>query len=215
MTTIGLVGAGHIGSQIARQAIAHGYDVVLSNSRDPDTLAGLVAQLGAKARAAHPAEAAEAADIGVVTVPLRAVPALPASLFAGTPLIDTCNYYPGRDGRIAALDSGTTTTSELVQAHLADARVVKAFNCIPAGDITADAHPKGSAGRRALPIAGNDEDAKKTVAALIDEFGFDVLDAGPLHEGWRFERGTPAYVERLTLPRLREYLARARWEDRL
>lgn len=215
MTCIGLVGAGHIGSQVARQAVAHGYDVVLSNSRDPGTLAELVAELGPRARAAFPAEAAEAADIGVVTVPLRSLSAVPVEPFAGKPVIDTCNYYPGRDGRLAAIDSGEATTSELVQAHLVGAHVVKAFNSIPAGDITADARPAGAAGRRALPIAGDSPEAKRRVAALIDEFGFDVLDAGPLHEGWRFERGTPSYVQRLTLPRLREYLSRARWEDRL
>ena len=134
MTTLGIIGAGHIGSQVARVAIANGYDVVIANSRGPETLADLVAELGPKARAATAQEAAAAADVAVVTVPLRAIDDLAAEQLAGKIVLDTNNYYWERDGRIPALDEGRTTTTRLVQDHLADSRVVKAFNHIVAAD---------------------------------------------------------------------------------
>lgn len=210
MTTIGLIGAGHIGSQLARLGVQHGYQVVLSNSRGPETLADLIAELGPNARAATPVEAAAAADIAVVTVPLRSITALPAAELVGKVVIDTCNYYPLRDGRIPALDNEDTTTSELVASHLPGAKVVKACNHIRAAALTAEAQPAGTPGRRALAIAGDDAAAKATVAALLDEFGFDVVDAGPLAEGWRSQRDTPAYVTRLTEGQLRQALSQAK-----
>src|ERR1700754_4617710 len=155
MKTLGLIGAGHIGSQLARLAVAHGYDVVLSNSRDPKSLAGLVAELGPKARAATPIDAAKAGDIVVVTVPLKNYKAVPVAPLAGKVVIDTNNYYPDRDGHIPELDSESTTTSELLQAHLPTSKVVKAFNHIYAADLTKDGQPTGSTNRRALAIAGN------------------------------------------------------------
>ena len=136
MTTIGFIGSGHIGSQLARLAVAQGHDVVLSNSRDPETLAELVAELGPHARAATPAEAAEAADLAVVTVPLRAVGSVPVGPLAGKIVIDTNNYYPQRDGQIRDLDAETTTTAELLQRHLPASKVVKAFNHIYAAQLT-------------------------------------------------------------------------------
>ncbi len=210
MTTIGLIGAGHIGSQLARLGVQHGYQVVLSNSRGPQTLVDLVAELGPNARAATPAEAAAAADIAVVTVPLRSVTQLPAAELAGKVVIDTCNYYPHRDGQIAVLDSESTTTSEFVASHLPGAKVVKACNHIRAAALTAEAQPAGTPGRRALAIAGDDPAAKSIVAQLLDEFGFDVVDIGPLSAGWRTQRDTPAYVTRLTAPELRAAVGRAR-----
>ncbi len=209
MTTIGLVGAGHIGGQLARLAVAHGFDVVLSNSRGPETLAGLVAELGPHARAATVGEAARAGDLVVVTVPLRAIGSLPAEAFEGKVVIDTDNYYPQRDGDIPELDRAETTVSELLQRRLPGARVVKAFNHIPAPKLTADALPPGTPGRRALAIVGDDADAKALVSELIDVFGFDVVDLGPLAEGWRYERDTPAYGPRLTADELREAAAAA------
>src|SRR5580704_11326272 len=165
MKTIGLVGAGHIGSQIARLAVASGYSVVISNSRGPETLAALVAELGPSARAATAVEAARAGDIVVVTVPLKNYRQVPVEPLAGKIVIDTNNYYPQRDGHIPELDNESTTTSELLQAHLPTSRVIKAFNHIYAAQLTTDGRPAGSKDRRALVIAGDDRDAKATVSA--------------------------------------------------
>jgi predicted dinucleotide-binding enzyme len=210
MKTIGLIGAGHIGSQIARLAVASGYSVVISNSRGPETLAALVAELGPSARAASAADAAMAGDIVVVTVPLKNYRQVPVEPLAGKTVIDTNNYYPQRDGHIPELDSESTTTSELLQAHLPESRVVKAFNHIYAAQLTTDGQAAGSKDRRALVIAGDDLDAKATVRKLLDQFGFDTVDAGPLKEGWRIQRDTPGYGPRRTAEELRRDLAAAR-----
>jgi 8-hydroxy-5-deazaflavin:NADPH oxidoreductase len=210
MTTIGLIGAGHIGSQVARLAIAHGYRVVISNSRGPETLAELVTELGPGARAASAAEAARAGDIVVVTVPLKNYRQVPVEPLAGKIVIDTNNYYPQRDGHIPELDNESTTTAELLQAHLPASKVVKAFNHIYAAQLTTDGRPAGTPDRRALVIAGDDRDAKATVSALLDQFGFDAVDAGPLKEGWRIQRDTPGYGPRRTAQELRQDLAAAR-----
>ena len=210
MTTIGFIGSGHIGSQMARLAVAQGHDVVLSNSRGPETLAGLVSELGPQARAATPAEAAEAADLAVVTVPLRAIASVPVEPLAGKIVIDTNNYYPQRDGQIAELDAESTTTAELLQRHLPASRVVKAFNHIYAAQLTTDGLPTGSPGRRALAVFGDDPDAVATVGRLIDSFGFDALEVTPLSEGWRIQRDTPGYGPQFTLEGLQDALAQAR-----
>jgi predicted dinucleotide-binding enzyme len=210
MATIGLVGAGHIGSQVARLAIASGYDVVLSNSRGPETLAALVAELGPRARAASAADAARAGDIVVVTVPLKSYQSVPVEPLAGKIVIDTNNYYPQRDGHIPELDNESTTTSELLQAHLPTSKVVKAFNHIYARELTTDGLPAGAPNRRALVIAGDDATAKATVTRLLDQFGFDTVDAGPLKEGWRIQRDTPGYGPRRTAEQLRRDLASAK-----
>ena len=193
MTTLGLIGSGNIGSTLARLAIGAGSEVVLSNSRGPETLAGLVADLGPHARAATAAEAAEAGDLVVVTIPLKAYRDLPAERLAGKVVIDTGNYYPQRDGQIAELDDESTTTSELVQAHLSDSKVVKAFNNIYFEHLAGLARPAGSADRSALAIAGDDAEAKAAVVRFLDDIGYDAVDAGPLAEGWRFQRDTAAY----------------------
>ena len=161
MKTIGLIGAGHIGSQLARLAVKNGYNVVISNSRGPETLADLVAELGPHARAAAPEEAAQAGDIVVVTIPLKNLRDVPVAPLAGKIVIDTLNYYPQRDGHIADLDHEKTTTSEMVQQHLPGSRVIKAFNHIYAAELTMHGQPAGSPNRRALAIAGNDPAAKK------------------------------------------------------
>ena len=210
MKTIGLIGAGRIGGQVARLAIANGYDVVISNSRGPETLAELVAELGPRARAASAIEAAEAADIAVVTVPLKNYRKVPVAPLAGKIVIDTNNYYPERDGHIPELDNESTTTSELLQAHLPTSKVVKAFNHIYASELTTHGQPAGSKNRRALVIAGDDQTAKNTVTHLLDEFGFDTVDAGPLKEGWRIQRDTPGYGPRRTAEELRKDLAAAK-----
>jgi predicted dinucleotide-binding enzyme len=210
MTTIGFIGAGHIGSQVARLAVASGYNVVVSNSRGPETLAGLVAELGPKARAATAVEAAQAGDIVVVSVPLKNYKAVPVEPLAGKIVIDTNNYYPERDGHITQLDNESTTTAELLQAHLPTSRVVKAFNHIYAAELTTHGQPRGTKNRRALVIAGDDAAAKETVSGLLDQFGFDTVDAGPLAEGWRIQRDTPGYGPRRNAEELRKDLAAAR-----
>ena len=210
MTTIGIIGAGHIGSQIARLAVANGYNVVISNSRGPETLSTLIAELGPKARAATAIEAAEAGEIVVVSVPLKNYRKVPVEPLAGKIVIDPDNYYPERDGRIPELDNETTTTSELLQAHLPTSKVVKAFNHIYAAALTTDGQPAGAKNRRALVIAGDDKDAKARVTHLLDQFGFDTVDAGPLREGWRIQRDAPGYGPRRTAEELRRDLAAAK-----
>ncbi|WP_076262287.1 NADPH-dependent F420 reductase [Intrasporangium flavum] len=194
MTTWGFIGSGHIGSTVARLAVDAGHDVVLSNSRGPETLADLVEQLGPRARAATAAEAAEAGDVVVVTIPLGHYRDVPAEPLRGKVVIDTMNYYPQRDGRVAELDDESTTTSELLQAHLPGASVVKGFNNIYFEHLATLGRPSGSPERSALAIAGDDADAKATVTGLLDEIGYDTLDLGPLAEGWRTQRDTAAYA---------------------
>ena len=193
MTTWGFIGSGNIGSTLARLAVAAGHDVVLSNSREPETLAEVVAELGPHARAATPAEAARAGDVVVVTIPLRSYPQVPVEELRGKVVIDTMNYYPQRDGNIPELDDESTTSSELLQAHLPDAKVVKGFNNIFVQHLAALPRPAGAEDRSALPIAGDDREAKQAVSELFDEIGYDTVDLGPLSEGWRTQPDTAAY----------------------
>lgn len=211
MTTIGLIGAGNIGSQIARKAVEQGYEVVLSNRRGPEVLQDLIAELGPHARAADsPAEAAEAADLAVVTIPLKAIDTVPVEPLVGKIVIDTNNYYPGRDGQIPALDQETTTTSELLQAHLPQSFVVKAFNHIPAAQITTAGRPAGDPDRRGLVAASDDATALSVVVRLLDAFGFDAVPVQPLSESWRIQRDTPGYVQPYSAPQLVHALAIAK-----
>jgi len=206
MTTIGIIGAGHIGSQIARKATELGYDVVVSNSRGPETLTELVAELGPRAKAGTATEAAAAADFAVVTVPLKAYQAVPVDELAGKIVIDTNNYYFERDGQIPALDNHETTVSSMLQEHLPTSRVAKGFNHIKFSDITTDGTPAGSVNRRALATASDHDDAAAQVEKLYDEFGFDTVNIGPLSESWRVERDQPAYVVRQNADELRANL---------
>ncbi|WP_116451039.1 NADPH-dependent F420 reductase [Blastococcus litoris] len=215
MTTLGTIGAGHIGSAVARVALDAGYDVVLSNSRGPASLADLVAELSARptargsVRAATAWEAAEAADLALVTIPLHALAQVPAEPLAGTVVIDTGNYYPQRDGRIAELDEGRATSSELLQRHLPSSSVVKAFNHIAAAQIVDHRAPAGTPNRRALAVAADDTTAEQRVAAFLDEIGFDVVDLGSLADSWRIEPGTPGYGAEDDAEQLRAHLAAA------
>jgi predicted dinucleotide-binding enzyme len=208
-TTIGFIGAGHIGGQVARLAVANGYDVVISNSRGPETLAALVEELGPRARAATAAEAAAAGDLVVVTIPLKAYQSVPVEPLAGKIVIDTNNYYHQRDGHFPELDAEQTTSAELLQAHLPESKVVKGFNHIQSAALTTENQAAGTENRRALVIAGDDADAKATVAELFDVFGFDTVDAGPLSEGWRIQPGTPGYGPRRNTDELTADLAAA------
>ena len=194
METLGLIGAGMIGGTLARLAVAAGLEVVVSNSRDPRTLAGLVAELGEHARAATPADAAATADLVVATIPLHAYHRLPAAALAGKTVIDTMNYIPQRDGRIAELDDAGEPSSALVQRHLADAHVVKACNNIGYASLFTLARPAGAPDRSALPIAGDHTVAKAQVARLLDTLGYDTVDVGTLADSWRFQPNTPSYT---------------------
>ncbi|MEO9139015.1 MAG: NAD(P)-binding domain-containing protein [Jatrophihabitans sp.] len=194
MTTIGLIGSGNIGGTVARLAVNAGFDVIVSNSRGPETLADLVAELGPKARAATAAEAAGQGDIVVVTVPLKAYQDVPVAPLAGKVVLDTNNYYPQRDGAIAALDAKQTTTSGMLQAHLPESHVVKAFNNIYFEHLLSLARPAGAADRNTLIIAGDDDAAKRTATEFLDAIGYDALDSGPLADSWRYERDQPAYA---------------------
>jgi len=195
MTTLGLIGSGHIGSTLARLAVDAGYEVVLSNSRGPETLVDLVAELGDPASAGTAEEAAAKGDLVVVTIPLAAYREVPVEPLRGKVVIDTNNYYPQRDGHITELDDESTTVSELLQAHLPESKVVKAFNNINFLMLRELARPAGDPERSVLAIAGDDAEAKAAVAGLVDDLGYDAYDVGPLSEGWRYQRDEPAYAE--------------------
>ncbi|MGI8881942.1 MAG: NADPH-dependent F420 reductase [Jatrophihabitans sp.] len=203
---IGLIGSGNIGTAVAQLAIAQGHDVALSNSRGPDTLADLVTQLGPHASAATATEAAADGDIVVVTIPFKAYQQVPVEPLAGKVVIDTNNYYPQRDGHVAELADDSTSSAELLAAHLPTSRVVKAFNHIESSQLRDQGQRAGAPGRRALAIAGDDAEAKSIVTDLIDSFGFDVVDAGSLADGRRFQVGTPAYGPRLDVAKMRAAL---------
>jgi predicted dinucleotide-binding enzyme len=188
---IGIIGAGFIARAVAAVATRHGHDVMVSNTRGPDTLFSLVGSIGCTA--GTPEQAAAFGDIALVAIPLKAYQAVPVAQLEGKIVLDANNYYPERDGHIDELDRDEITTSELLARHLPNSRIVKAFNAITAADIERDGRPTGSPCRRALPIAGDDVAAKKVAAELLDELGYDTVDAGPLVEGRRFQKETPAY----------------------
>jgi len=192
--TIAIIGSGLIGSAVARLSVAAGFNVVLSNSRGPATLAKLVAELGPSARAASPVEAAQAGDLVVVAVPLSAFRHLPVETLIGKTVIDTMNYYPFRDGQMPDIDAAKLTTSELVQQHLQGAKVVKALHNQDSIHLLTNARPHGDANRTTLPIAGDDAGAKWKVAEFLNAIGYNSIDTGSLSESWRIEPGTPIYV---------------------
>ena len=204
---IGIVGAGFIGRGLARLAKAAGYEVMISNSRDPRTLASTGVALGAQVGTAE--DAVNFGEVVVVSIPFFAIPQLDPALFEGKTVIDTCNYYPERDGEFPELDSNDDTTGEFLARQLPGAHVIKAFNAILQGDLETDPKSKGETGRRALPIAGDDENAKATVARIVDDFGFDPYDVGNMADSWRFERGKPSYCIRLDEEGLKDALSKA------
>jgi 8-hydroxy-5-deazaflavin:NADPH oxidoreductase len=209
MMTIGIIGSGHVGSNLARAALAHGYSVVLSNSQGPDSLAGLVADLGPGATGASPEQAARAADFAIVAIPVTTIDQVPVEPLAGKVALATINYFPQRDGHIADIDDGRVTVPGLLQRHLPASKVVRAFSMLDAADMSGDGHPPGDPKRRALALAGDDEQAKQLVARLYDEFGFDALDLGGLDESWRVDPGQKAFVTRQNLAQLRANVAGA------
>ncbi|MGW0570838.1 NADPH-dependent F420 reductase [Streptomyces tauricus] len=194
MPTLGIIGSGNIGSAVARLAVAADIDVVIANSRGPQSLKDLMEELGPRAMAGTVEEAACAGEATVLSVPLTAYRDLPAGLLTGRTVLDTGNYYPYRDGRIAALDSEEMTTAELEQQLLPGVLLVKAFNNILAHHIPQLARPAGAPDRSALPVAGDDRGARARVADLIGRLGFEAVDAGTLDESWRFEPEAGAYT---------------------
>ena len=210
---IGIIGAGHIGGTLARRLSALGNDVSVANSRGPASLESLASETGASAVTVS--EAARDKDVVIVSIPEKSVPELPVHLFDesadGTVIVDTGNYYPRqRDGRIDAIERGTTE-SGWVEKQLGRP-VVKAFNTIYADHLMKRGRPAGEAERIALPVAGDDAAAKAVVVRLIDELGFDGVDAGPLDESWRQQPGTPVYGADLDAAGVRRALAEARSE---
>jgi 8-hydroxy-5-deazaflavin:NADPH oxidoreductase len=192
--TVGFIGSGQIGATVARLAVAADYHVVLSNSRSPETLQDLVADLGPRARAATPAEAAASGDLVVVAIPFLAYRAVPVEPLAGKTVIESTNYYPQRDGHITELDDESTSVAALIQEHLPESHVVKVFNNIFFGHLATLARPSGAGDRSALAIAGDNADAKAKVISFLDRVGYDAVDAGGLVEERRFRPETPAYA---------------------
>jgi predicted dinucleotide-binding enzyme len=210
MPTIGFIGGGHVGQSIAKAAIANGYDVVLSNTQGPESLAEAVKNLGSHASAASPVEAAASCDFAVVAIPITTIDQVPVEPLAGKVVICTINYFPDRLGHIPEIDNGSTTAPGLLQAHLPKSHVVRAFSMIDAADMSEDGHPEGDPKRRALALSGDDPDAKKLVTNLYNEFGFDALDIGGLNESWRVDAGQKAFVTHQNLVQLKENVANAR-----
>jgi predicted dinucleotide-binding enzyme len=212
MTVIGIIGAGEVGSQVARAAIANGYEVVLANSRGPETLRNLVGELGPAARTATAAAAAAAGDFAVVAVPLKVVNDMPAAELAGKIVLDTNNYMIWRDGHIPVIDSGEKTVYELRQEHLRRSMVVQAFTHIQAPRITTAGRPAGHPRRLALPVSSDFPEAVELVTRLYDRFGFDAVDNSPLSEAWRSAPGQPAWdaLQHQTRDELTANVARAR-----
>lgn len=205
MATLGLIGSGNIGGTLARLAVDAGLDVMLSNSRAPQTLSDLVDELGPLARAATPAQAAAAGDWVVVTIPVGAIGTVPRQPLVGKTVIDTGNYWAPRDGAIPELDGKVLTDSELLQRHLDGAHVVKAFNNIHYQHLRALPRREDAADRTALPIAGNDPGAKKQAAELLSLLGYDSVDMGPLTESWRSQVGTPVFCAPYTVAKDAQY----------
>ncbi|HEY6780144.1 MAG TPA: NADPH-dependent F420 reductase [Thermoleophilaceae bacterium] len=200
---IGIVGSGYIGGTLTGRLRELGHDVRVSNSRGPESLAGLADETGAIASTV--ADAIGGGELVIVSVPLKAIPDLPADLFAGKRVVDTGNYYPARDGQIHEIDSGTPSTRWVAQ-HLRGARVVKAFNTIQAAHLSEGGLPGNANGRIALPVAGDDGETKQIVMKLIDELGFDSVDAGTLDDSWRQQPDTPVYGADLDIEGVEEGL---------
>lgn len=204
---IGIIGSGNIGSALTRHLTALGHQVSVANSRGPESLAALAAETGANAVTAE--EAARAQDIVIITVPEKAVPQLPLAILAASSavVVDTGNYYPSRDGRIAEIEDGLTESGWV--ARVLGRPVVKAFNNIVANSLATGGVPKGTSRRICLSIAGDESRAKEVVLKLLDALGFDGIDAGTLADSWRQQPGTPAYCRDLDTDGLKATLAQA------
>lgn len=195
--TIGIIGTGLVGKAVARLAVAAGYNVVISNSRGPDSLLELVESLGPLARAGSVEDAIAAGDIVTLSIPIASFEKLPGNTFAGKVVLDQTNYYPGLgDFRREDLDNGELTSSELIARHLKGAKVIKGLHNLSWIHMQANAAAKGDANRTTLPVAGDDVEAKHAVTAFLDDIGYDTIDAGSLADSWRIEPGTDIYFWR-------------------
>lgn len=192
--TIGIIGSGMIGSALARLSINAGFNVIVSNSRGADTLSAFIRELGSHAKAASVEEAAKESDLIIVAIPMKAYSSLPAAAFKNKIVIDTMNYYPGRDGQIPELDAAKLTSSELLQQHLQGAKVVKALHNLDFHHLYTNASSHNNTSRTTLPIAGDDVKSKQEVAAFMNAIGYNSVDIGSLSESWKIEPGTPIYV---------------------
>ena len=207
---IGIIGAGNIGGTLVRRLTRLGHQVSIANSRGPETLAGLAKETGVRPVSAT--EAARSGELVVVTIPMNSIPRLPRNLFEGLPdsvvVVDTCNYYPQqRDGRIPEIEDGLTESHWV--AHQIGRPVIKAFNNIYAKHLMDHGKPAGTLNRIALPVAGDDPKAKTIVMQLVDELGFDAVDAGSLDDSWRQQPGTPVYAKDFDAEGVRRALAEA------
>jgi predicted dinucleotide-binding enzyme len=204
---IGIIGSGNIGSALARYLTTLGHQVIVSNSRGPESLSEVAAETGATPVTAE--EAAAATDIVIIAVPEKAILNLPKSILAGSKaiIIDTGNYYPSRDGQIPDIEDGVTD-SQWVAGQLGHP-VIKAFNNIFAQSLASKAVPAGASNRFALSVAGDNEREKQVVMELIDKIGFDAIDAGSLAESWRQQPGTPAYCQDFDKDALKSALQKA------
>lgn len=211
-TVIGIIGAGEVGRQLARAAIANGYEVVIANSRGPETLTDLVDELGPSARAATAAGAAAAGDFAIVAVPLKLANDMPVEQLAGKIVLDTNNYMPWRDGRFPIVETGEKTEHELRQEQLPTSKVAKAFTHIQAPRLFTSARPAGAPDRHALSVSSDFPEAVELVTRFYDQFGFDTVDVSPLSESWRSGPGQPAWLAHAhqTRAELAANLARAR-----
>jgi predicted dinucleotide-binding enzyme len=205
---IGIIGAGHIGSTTAKLFVDAGHEVAISNSRGPETLHDVVAALGPKAHAATPADAARFGEVVLMAIPLKDYTTLPVEELRGKIAIDAMNYYPDRDGHYAQLDSGKLASSEMVAAHLAGARVVKAFNTIWFEHLkTLGRKSSPLDDRRAIFVSGDDAEAKHVVSALIEDIGFGPYDLGSLHDSLQQQPDTAVYNRDVTVAETREIVA--------
>lgn len=202
---IGVIGAGFVGRAIAKLAIKNGHKVMLSNSRSVDSLFSLRPMIGCEI--GTPEEAANFGDVVVLAIPMSSINSLPIKALRDKQVIDAINYYPERDGYIDEFETQKTTTSEFTSQLLHTACIAKAFNAIRMTDLEQDGLPKSSANRRALPFSCDTEKGKKIVTQLYEEFGFDSVDAGPLSQSWKFERGRPCYCVRMNKEQLEQTLA--------
>lgn len=204
---IGIIGAGRMAQSVGRLATQAGHDVMLSNSRGPASIRESSQRIGCTAGSVY--EAAEFGEVIFVAIHLQDYHAVPKAPLVEKTVLNPQNYFPHL-GRIAELDRGELTTAELLARYLPESRTVKALNTILVEDIIPDARSASAANRRALPIAGDDMDAKATVSCFLDQIGYDTVDAGTLAEGWRFERRRPVYCRPLSKPALQEMLRATR-----
>jgi predicted dinucleotide-binding enzyme len=209
MTTIGFIGAGNIGANVARAAANAGYDVILSNNHGPESLAALATDIGSHASTATTGDAAHHADVVVIALPYSAFDTLPTAALTGKVVLATTNYIPEYTGHIAELDDTTVTEVGMLQRRLPHSKVVKAFSHLNAAEVPTTGSPPGTPNRRALAIAGNDDTAKTVATEIYDTVGFDTLDAGAIDESWRFDFGQPAFITRQNLEELAANIAKA------